>query len=309
MMRWCILLLAVISLSSCAKKSAQGPVDENGGEYPWAGRVTASSLLVRDAPGIGGKVVDRVLRGHRIDVTGKTDRKDTVDGASAYWYKVMTQKKTAGYAFGEYIEKTVSRETYSAPKESVMKCPDSIQNSYECAEYIEKIALPSVRGKAEVKDGLIVISCADGKKVTLEDAKKEAVNGSWYSLLHYYSAERLFLVHVQYYEGGTFYLINEANGEVYTVWSEPLFSPDGVRFVCSSIDMDANYLPNGIQVWTKKGSGYTKDYEEKFSWGPATVKWSGNAEIGIERIDGAPGRYMSFSAELRYVEGKWKLDE
>jgi hypothetical protein len=104
-------------------------------------------------------------------------------------------------------------------------------------------------------------------------------------------------------------LINGDNCHKKLLWDEPVFSPDRKHFICSSVDMEAGYNPNGIQLWSKEGNRYVKIFEDQLTWAAANPRWINNTTIEFTRYDGYPGHYMEFEAELKYNGNKWVLYE
>ncbi|MBN2402484.1 MAG: SH3 domain-containing protein [Spirochaetes bacterium] len=284
----------------------------NNNELPLTGRVTASALRIRSKPGLNGEVISGILKGRRIDVIADSGIKQKISGITSNWYSVKISSDESGYAFGGYIEKAVMQENLPENLSSVMNCPKRIHNSYECAQYIEKRKLPLLHEKVSRNNYSLTIKCLNKKLVSLTDTdhrEKAAVDSRYYTFAHYYKHVRQFLIFIQYWEGGSYSLINEYNCEQIEVWEAPVFSPDKKWFICSSVDMISGYMPNGIEIWEKAGKNYKKNFERKLRWGAVNPIWKGNNKIEMTRYDGSPGEYYTFTAELFYTHGKWMLVE
>ena len=58
------------------------------------------------------------------------------------------------------------------------------------------------------------------------------------------------LVQMDFYEGGGWLLVDAVTAEQTRVLGPPVVAPDRSRFVATSVDLEAGYDPNGIQVWS-----------------------------------------------------------
>lgn len=299
--------LILTLLFACSKKEKNNSTVSEA-EYPWIGYVKASMLYVRNSPSQNAKIVDKVSKGHRIDVTGITDKNQIIDNINSTWYEVQTMNGVSGYAFGAYIDKPNIVKDYTVTLTTVLKNPDSIGNSYERAKYFEKKTLSEIGDKGDRKQGILKIRCTE-KEIVFEDKNINSDSSVRYSLVHYYQDKKLFLIHVQHYEGGSYCLVDEITGSKYSLWEEPIFSPDGKSFFCSSVDLIAQYSMNGIQVWARNETGFNKVYERELKWGAVSLAWKNDNEISIQRLDLNGNDYCIFNAEMVLKDGKWIITE
>jgi hypothetical protein len=89
------------------------PVLSVGSE--WA-VVTSNYLRMRARPSLEAPVVDGLTRGTVVEILGVTERKQTIESATDYWYRINLDGYK-GWAFGAYLERMDSRskaEAYSA---------------------------------------------------------------------------------------------------------------------------------------------------------------------------------------------------
>ncbi|HOU84570.1 MAG TPA: SH3 domain-containing protein [Spirochaetota bacterium] len=303
---FCSCLLLTLLLACSKKEKIYSTVTEP--EYPWIGCVKASMLYVRKSPSQNADIVDKVSKGHRIDVTGITDKNQIIDNINSTWYEVQTMNGVSGYAFGAYIDKPTIVKDYTVTLTTVLKSPDSIGNSYERAIYLEKKILLEIGDKVERKEQVLKIRCSE-KEIVFEDKKINTDSSVRYSLVHYYNNQKLFLIHVQYYEGSSYCLVDEKTGSKYVLWNEPIFSPDVKSFFCSSVDLVAQYTKNGIQVWTRGETGFDKVFEQELKWGAVSLAWKNDNEISMQRLDLNGSDYYIFNVEMILKDGKWSITE
>lgn len=316
-MKWNVLagLVCAVFLISCSNKEEKQGGQEGAG--PWMGRVTAFKLIIRAEPDQKSAVKGTILKHHRIDVLETVDRKETINGISSSWYKVKTPSGLEGFAFGGYIEKPDRDIDLPKYKSELLKCPDNIHNSYECVAYIEKRILPGLKDKVKRNGGTLSIACSNGKVVEFTDVNTDTDEYTGYLLMHYYQTRDLYLVFIQYYEGGEFCIVNGANGEQEQIWDVPVFSPNNTRFICTSEDLEAGYTYTGIQVFRIENSKFVKEYEVKLNWGPSLPVWENNNKINLVRNEfiqlhkrtNPDKRYLRFRAELELSGGNWILSE
>jgi hypothetical protein len=114
-----------------------------------------------------------------------------------------------------------------------------------------------------------------------EDLARYRLAG-WNERLHAYE------VAVAYYEGGTNLLVDARTGRQTKIWGMPVVSPDGRRFVALSMDLEAAYDPNGIQVWRSGGDSLEVEWQAELAWGPSDPRWLNDSTFSV-RAHPAPG--------------------
>ncbi len=296
-----ICVLSIFLFTSADNGNAE-TADVEKLKCPFTGKINATALFIRSKPDKKSKIVGRVLDGQRIEVLERTSVKETIAGKTASWYKISQGKKIRGYSFGGFIEKPEVFDNIPY-KKSDIKIPDSIKGYYERMIYVEKKRI--IQYKANVKRvGKKLILYCGKKKVVFTDSGMGDKDVQVYSFTGYYKDAKLFLVSAGFYEGHALYIINEKTGEKTTVWGVPVFSPDLKKFVCVSMDMEAGYSPNGIQIWEKRGNSFVKKYEKSLEWGPADPEWKNNKNIKLIKYERTKNcSYMKFNA---YISGNGK---
>lgn len=168
--------------------------------------------------------------------------------------------------------------------EDLDKLCNGIGNSYECAKIIEQHQIPKYSGMVKRVDKKLIFQLDNDKELALEDKDKES-QGSWFSFRDYLKEINSYIVHVQYYEGGAFCLINKKTGDKVDIPGLIEISPDKKRFVSYNIDLIAEYEKNGFTIYTLTNGTYKQEYDiELMEWGPSKVKWIDNSTIEIEKF-------------------------
>jgi hypothetical protein len=94
------------------------------------------------------------------------------------------------------------------------------------------------------------------------------------------------LVHIKgiYWEWTVDYLITLKNGKETALWEAPMFSPNGQYIICSSADLEAMEMNNGIQLFKNKQGNIEIIFEKLIeNWEPEEIKWESDSVILIKR--------------------------
>lgn len=191
---------------------------------------------------------------------------------------------------------------------------DTLRNSFECARAIEARQLPRLDRVRRVGDTLS-LSLSGGDTVRLVDRSDSPAEVESFSYQGHWSGEGYFLVHIQYYEGSSFLLVDDDTGHRTSLADAPLRSPDGRRFAVLSLDLEAGYVPNTLQVW-ELGDGvpvleWALEPEE---WGPTEGRWEGAGAIRFtqrgycEALDLEGGYMCDRPARLVLRDGGWRVE-
>ena len=96
------------------------------------------------------------------------------------------------------------------------------------------------------------------------------------------------LVERVYYEGSDFALVNRANGHRTWIEVAPLVSPGGTRVLAASMDYEAGYSPNLIQVWrvapdslVREWELRTGEYAPATGWGASDTTWINDTTVEL----------------------------
>jgi hypothetical protein len=121
------------------------------------------------------------------------------------------------------------------------------------------------------------------------------------------AGDQLDLVRVGYYEGGSYMLV-ERDGVHVAVAGPPTFSPDGSRFASLSMDLEAEYDPNVVQVWRlNRGHPRLEIAITSDEWGPSDALWVGADTLRFTQNfpTDSIGVYRKQHAELIRNERGW----
>ena len=97
-----LALLAACGRSGSSERVTLPPTPVLSIRSTWA--VVKSPLLrVRDSAGNQGTVLSHIRMGAVMEVLTRSDKEDTVESETAYWYRIDYQG-LKGWVFGSYIE-------------------------------------------------------------------------------------------------------------------------------------------------------------------------------------------------------------
>lgn len=165
------------------------------------------------------------------------------------------------------------------------RCPETIRNSYKCSQFLEKELIEDYPKLFSRSGAQLVIALPNGTKKTyvdFPDEKNHGVQGRWYNLVHYYPEIGYGLVAVQYYEGGTHYLVNMTTGKDEDIISIPHISPDKKRVAVENVDLESGYTPNVLSVYELGPDGLVREFfETSDDWGAGDLHWENNEEISF----------------------------
>lgn len=92
------------------------------------------------------------------------------------------------------------------------------------------------------------------------------------------------LVQVSFFEGGAWLLVAHGTGDTTRVAGPPVVSPDGARFVATSLDLVAGHDPNLLEVWRVTEAGFEPEYTQRpTGWGPSDARWIGPDTVAFLR--------------------------
>ena len=106
------LLLSLTALGSCGRKPVVEPIDLPPTPVlsirsTWA-VVTSPFLRIREEPLAEAKVLAHIRRGAVLEILSRTERKEEIEDATAYWYQV-SYEGLRGWVFGAFLEITDSK--------------------------------------------------------------------------------------------------------------------------------------------------------------------------------------------------------
>ncbi len=165
---------------------------------------------------------------------------------------------------------------------------------------IERIQLKktdiAIRQKNTLK-----IKVKTGKVVTLKDDLTEG----WstyrkFSLIYWFKDIHYVLICCDFYEGGEWLLISDQTGQITSINSPPLFSPDTKRFIVSNFD-EAGFSESGISIYRINSKALVKEWANANN--AEDAKWVSNTKIQYMRTTYEPHKRRLAILEQR--DGKW----
>jgi hypothetical protein len=186
----------------------------------------------------------------------------------------------------------------------------NIENSYECAEAVEKTQLPRYPQQVSRQGEILRLTLKSGKVETLKDVSMNAQQTTQvHKIVHYLFREYLrdlgyFLVQVHYWEGGDYLMVNDQNGQRYRLPDLFLLSPDRQRL--ATLLMSEAFMPTSIQIWRITPEKMTREWSlEPEDWGPKEGAWQDNDTLTFTKSSYDPSQRQKMV--VRRDAAGWKL--
>lgn len=197
------------------------------------------------------------------------------------------------------------------PESNLSRCPyDDVEKARNA--YCMELANISPAGGRVLRNGLRLELQSRDRLVVLQDNCSTTEYAIRYFFESHLSDIGYFHVSVALYEGRAFLLVNDKTGEKTWLEASPVISPDKKRFVTMSMDLEASYNPNEIQVWRLEPSGPELEYSANFGeqWGPSDPFWKDKDTISFHKnvLDpDSPNQLISTPAILQRKEKRWEI--
>lgn len=183
----------------------------------------------------------------------------------------------------------------------------SREDAEACALRAERGLLAATGGEARREGGRLLFRGTGGGSLSLED---DATEGERF--VRYRYAGRLpeigqHLVQMGFYEGGGWLLVSAETTDQTHVIGPPVVAPDRSRFVAASVDLEAGYDPNGIQVWSL-ARGFPRlewGLDGGDAWGASDAVWIDAGTVEFTRhvnTTGDPDRTRRIRTRLVLAE-------
>jgi len=110
-------------------------------------------------------------------------------------------------------------------------------------------------------------------------------NFDLYSVTSYFREQNYWVLEIQGYELFEWLLLNGDNGREDIAISEPKLSPDGIRLLCRSADLEVGLAyKNGIQIWRIDEDSLALEFEDlDVPWEPYRVEWVSDSVIILDK--------------------------
>ena len=149
----------------------------------------------------------------------------------------------------------------------------------------EVAALRTTGGKVSRLGSELRIQLLNGRTAVFKDDSTEGLSFALPRYAGYLKAIRSHVLHILQYEGsGAYLIVDDSTGDSTIVFSKPIASPDGKRFVLTSLDLIAGHNANMIEVRRVVGRKPEKEfsYDTDTSdepWGPSDAVWRDSATM------------------------------
>jgi len=138
-------------------------------------------------------------------------------------------------------------------------------------------------------DRLVVARGGGGPPVVLQDDTTEGARFVRHAYRAHLASIGAHLVELRHYEGSSYLLIDARSGAATPLSGPPVVSPDGRRFVTTSMDLEAGYDPNEIEIWRVTDSVRQLEFSHRpDGWGPSDAVWRDTATIELRKHEMAP---------------------
>lgn len=189
---------------------------------------------------------------------------------------------------------------------------NNINNSYECAKKIEKYQLTKFSHLIKRNNNKLTLKIDNNADLILNDIDKEYDDGVWYSFRDYIKEINSYIVHIQYYEGDAYYLINKNSGEKIIIPGLVKISPNKKRLVSYNMDLVAEYTVNGFVIYNLTNTSFIKEFESKIDineWGPSNAEWINDNQIEFEKTVFKDTSETVVGKVIYEYKGKWEIKE
>ncbi|MAV90721.1 MAG: hypothetical protein CL676_04825 [Bdellovibrionaceae bacterium] len=241
-------------------------------------------------------------------------------------------------ALGVFLFRTQRSSTLIESEENQFHLREQLEEKYckgdeepldmmDCNQRIEAAQIRQFKDVVQREDDHLILSLKDGKTLVKgnssftdevdtspkdpEHLTEDADQVVQYFFLYYYKENGLYLIEVLYYEGTGFLLVQQDTGATYHLFSPPVFGPEKHQFATASMDLEAGYNPNGIQIWQKKGLQWTKSFEQVYTdFGVSNPHWDSKTHLSFQKYtwNGADGKVAKGELKLSFQNSQWKED-
>lgn len=160
----------------------------------------------------------------------------------------------------------------------------SAEPAPDCVGRVEAQLIASAGLRVERIGAELHLASRDGRGVTLVN---DTTEGDRYlrHLYHRWVPELdAHLVRIGFHEGSAYLLVHGTSGERSHLQAEPVVSPDGARFATASVDLEAGYDPNGVQIWEADEGGFQLLWAiGSERWGASDITWRSHDALTFTR--------------------------
>ncbi|MBM3602217.1 MAG: hypothetical protein FJX22_00330 [Alphaproteobacteria bacterium] len=190
-------------------------------------------------------------------------------------------------------------------------CPSEIHNSYECAKYLEKSVSNNYPSLIIREGDKLSIKILSGKNKIIKDNENEK-----FSFVEYFSSIQYGLLHIHYYEGDTYDLINMKTGNRTNIGGDAILSPNNKRLAIFNCDISSDFSPNIFKILLITPVGFIEEFNSNTDeWGADKIQWKDNKTILFEAYSwGSDANTIKEKKALRFQgkkidkKGEWSIE-
>lgn len=164
-----------------------------------------------------------------------------------------------------------------------------------------------------IDNDTIIIHLNTGKdKVLTSRITNSNQTTAVYQYQRFIPALNSHLILVQFFKAQGYLVINQQSGQELWLGGPPAVSPNGQRFVVTSMDLLDKRNPNSVEVWIILNNRFFKEFEVSPPWGPYSATWQSDTKIAIPMIclnkSSEPMPCGQASLSLNESNEKWSLE-
>ena len=180
---------------------------------------------------------------------------------------------------------------------------------------LERIALRTAEGKVSRQGPALRIQLLDGRITVYHDDTTPGMKFALPRYAGYLKPIHSHVVHRYPYEGvGGNWVVDDSTGDSTWVFGDPVASPDGKRFVLTSMQGEASYDAGLIEVWRMVGRKPEKEFSFDTTnepWEASDPVWRDSVTIDfLKNTHSSPGDpYIETPACLSRTGTTWALSD
>ncbi len=193
--------------------------------------------------------------------------------------------------------------TYAYPD-----CPENIRNFYECQQYVENKVVTSFPKSFTRSGGRLTVKLSKGSALIFNNAQPNSSpeDSVDYALVRYFPAINYSVLYKQYYEGGSYDLIDMANGKTVEIWGNAEISPDKRRLAVFNW---FEQRPLGFAIYVVTDKGLIQEFKSDEL--AMQAKWETATIINVHLYDEVHGDRKAVAKLENATQGQkkeWKFE-
>jgi len=172
------------------------------------------------------------------------------------------------------------------------ECPKTIKNSYKCAQYLEGETLKKYSDIALRESGTLIIKLITGRTTKFSDKDTNTNEMVNYNLVEVYRDIGYALVHEQYWEGGTYDLVNLQTGQIEEINGWPLVSPSKKFLASINFGDLMGYTDSIVKIYRLARPHLVLEWSLT-SWSPSDPNWITDSKLDLIKNYFSPELYQS----------------